>query len=124
MAADPGGMRKPLALRPPGQPRSRGLVELAARAGGYLVGAVVDGAARTFLAESDGHLVLLMWPDGYSARFSPLEVLDEEGQVVAKGGEFLTLGGGFLVKQDDPRTLGHDAVFAANPLPAHGAPRR
>jgi hypothetical protein len=84
-----------------------------AQAGGILVGAVVDGAFRTWLVGPGGHLTLVVWPSGFSARFDDLqfELLDEGGEIVAKGGELITIGGGFLVKESDPRRLGHDNVF-------------
>ncbi len=61
----------------------------------------------------DGQLRLLILPSGFSARFDPFELLDERGEVVAKGGEFVTVGGAHLVKAGDPRGLGHEAAFSA-----------
>jgi hypothetical protein len=57
-----------------------------ARGGGTLAGAIVDGSARTWLTDTDGRLTLVMWPGYFRARFDPLEVIDEHGQVVARGG--------------------------------------
>jgi hypothetical protein len=95
-----------------------------AQAGGSLVGAVIDGTVRTWLASSDGRLVLLMWPAGFAARFDPLEVLDADGRVVARGGELVFVGGGFL-KAMDPRGLGHEEVFVATiPIAEHGDLRK
>lgn len=43
----------------------------------------------------DGHRENLLWPPGYRARFTPwLEVLDPNGRVVAREGEFATGGCG------------------------------
>ena len=85
-----------------------------AQAGGELVGALVEDAVCTWLVQEQGQLVLMMWPRAFRARFDPLELLDDRGQVVARGGEFVTVGGGFLVKEADPRRLGHKKVFAAS----------
>jgi hypothetical protein len=53
-----------------------------------------------------------MWPGNFQARFDPLEILDHHGDVVARGGQFVTVAGGFL-KSGDPRSLGHVRVFSA-----------
>ena len=66
----------------------------------------------TWLAQGDGQLVVMMWPSTFRARFDPLELLDDEGHVVARGGEFVTVTGGYL-KLGDPRSLGYELVFAA-----------
>lgn len=88
-----------------------------AQSGGELVGAIVDGAICTWLAQPNGQLVLMMWPRDFRARFDPLELLDEQGNVVANGGELVTVVGGFL-PPGDPRSLGHDRAFAARPVSA------
>lgn len=77
------------------------------------MGAIVDGAVRTWLADAHGQLTLVMWPGNFQARFDPLEVIDHQGAVVARGGETVTVAGGFLVKDGDSRKLGHDLVFSA-----------
>jgi hypothetical protein len=76
------------------------------------VGAIIDDCVWTWLAKPNGQLELMMWPRGYRARFDPLELLDEQGQVLATGGEFVRVVGGVLPKRD-PRTHGHQRVFAA-----------
>ena len=86
-----------------------------ARCHGEMVGAIIDDAVCTWLAQKDGQLVLLMWPRAFRARFDPLELLDEQGNVIAKGGEHVTVVGGFLA-QDAPRLLGHQRIFAARPI--------
>jgi hypothetical protein len=53
-----------------------------------------------------------MWPGNFRARFDPLEVIDDHGEVVARGGEAVTVAGGFL-KSGDPRSLGHERAFSA-----------
>jgi hypothetical protein len=110
-----------LPLEPKVPERSTGTIDLAARAGGILVGAVVQGAFRTWVASPGGHLTLVVWPSGFTARFDPhgFELLDERDQAVATGGEHITLDGGFLVKDTDKRKLGHESVFitSASKLP-------
>jgi hypothetical protein len=83
-----------------------------AQSGGWLVGAIVDGAVCTWLVQDGGQLVLMMWPRTFRARFDPLELLDVEGRVLARGGEEVTVAGGYL-KPGDPRVLGHTLAFAA-----------
>jgi hypothetical protein len=74
----------------PRNPESSGrTIGLLARSGGTLVGAIVD------------------------ARFDPFELLDERGEVVARGGEVVTVGGAHMVKEADPRRLGHESAFSA-----------
>lgn len=102
-----------LPLEPQGPARSQHRIDLLAQAGGTLVGAVVDDAFRTWLAGPGGSLTLVVWPVGFSARVDDLhfELLDERGEVVAKGGELITIGGACLVQEGDRRRLGHENVF-------------
>lgn len=57
--------------------------------------AVIHGSATdprvTWVTATDGtHRMEIVWPVGYSARFSPsLEVLDQHGTVVAREGDHL-----------------------------------
>jgi hypothetical protein len=92
-----------------------------ARSGGTLVGAIVDGAVRTWLVDPNGQLQLLILPAGFAARSDPFELLNEHGDVVARGGDVVTVGGAHLVKADDARRLGHEHAFSAWQL-SRGAP--
>jgi hypothetical protein len=112
MAMDNPGALGTFDLAPRGPDLSPHKIGLAAQASGVLVGAIVDGAVRTWLADVRGQLVLIVWPRGFRARFDPLELLDDRGRVVAMGGELVTVAGGFL-KQGDARSLGHEHVFSA-----------
>lgn len=38
--------------------------------------------------------VSVLWPEGYQARFNPLELLNGDGQVIARGGDLIELTGG------------------------------
>jgi hypothetical protein len=107
-------------LDPKGPPVSRDAVALAAGHGGVLVGTIVDDAVRTWVSSPSGELTLLIWPWWYRARFDPLEVLDDNGQVVAKGGEHVSVGGAHLVKQPDPRSLGHKDAFYVSTVRGQG----
>jgi hypothetical protein len=54
----------------------------------------------------------LRWPAGYHARLGPLEVLNARGQLFARAGEHLVLGGGFRpVDPGNPCSLGQDQAF-------------
>jgi hypothetical protein len=54
----------------------------------------------------------VLWPAGYHARLDPLEVLNASGQLFARAGEHLVLGGGFQpADPDDPCSLGQDFAF-------------
>jgi hypothetical protein len=112
MASDARSARPTYELIPRGPDVPRDALHRLAGNGGELVGAIVDGAVCTWLAKTNGQLVLMMWPRTFRARFEPLELLDDQGHVVAKGGEFVTVVGGYL-PQGEPRSLGHERVFAA-----------
>jgi hypothetical protein len=101
-----------LALEPGGAERSPHMIGTLAQSGGTLTGAIVSGAVRTWLADSNGQLTLVMWPADFRARFDPLEVIDAHGEVIARGGRLVTVGGGYL-KSADPGSLGHELVFSA-----------
>lgn len=56
-------------------------------------------AARGGVLRSDGRCfriggLPIVWPHGYTARTDPLRVIDENGQVVARVGDRVRLGGG------------------------------
>lgn len=78
--------------------------------GGTLVGSLRDDRVQIWLAKDDGELVLTMWPREYRAHLDPLLVLDERGQVIARGGEQLGVSGGYL-PDGDPRVGGYRRVF-------------
>jgi len=113
MAADEERARRRFELHPRNPERSGRAIGSLARSGGTLVGAIVDGAVRTWLLGPNRQLQLLILPSGFSARFDPFELLDERGDVVANGGDVVTVAGGYLVKAGDPRRLGHEHAFSA-----------
>lgn len=119
---DESEARRIFELRPRNPETSLRTIGLLARSGGTLVGAIVDGAVRTWLVDPHGQLQLLVLPSAFSARFDPFELLDERGEVVAKGGEFVTVGGAHLVKTGDPRRLGQRNAFSAWQL-SRGEPK-
>ena len=111
MAADEIGARPVFELHPRNpEPSGRAIGPLA-RSGGALVGAMIDGAGRTWPVGPNGQLHLLILPSSFTARFDPFELLDERGEVVAQGGEVVTVAGGYLVKAGDPRLHGHEDAF-------------
>ncbi|HEY1775987.1 MAG TPA: hypothetical protein VGG41_07495 [Solirubrobacteraceae bacterium] len=112
MTPDPGSTRTLFELEPPGREVSPGIIGTLARGGGTLVGVIVNGMIRTWLADGEGQLTLVMWPRNFRARYDPLEIIDHHGQVIAHGGRVVLLTGGYL-KTKDPRSLGHRQVFSA-----------
>ncbi len=84
-----------------------------ARGGGVLVGSLVGERIQLWLAQRNGKLILTMWPGEYRAMLNPLVLLDDEGRVIARGGEHVNVSGGFL-PADDPRLAGHDCIFFAS----------
>jgi hypothetical protein len=100
------------ALEPRGADLSPGMIGTLAQGEGILVGAIVNGLMRTWLADSDGQLTLVMWPGNFQARFDPLEIIDNHGRTAARGGRSLRLAGRYL-KTEDARSLGHQKVFCA-----------
>jgi hypothetical protein len=105
--------RRIYGLRPLGPEVQDDAPHRLAASGGELVGCVVDGAICTWLTQVDGQLVLMMWPRAFRARFDPLELLDGDGRVVARGGDLVAVVGGYL-PEGDPRTAGYERVFAAS----------
>jgi hypothetical protein len=102
--------RQPYRLSPAGP---EGLLhgrQRLARNEGRLVGSQVGGQVQLWLARDDGELLATMWPGEYRARLDPLVDTDEEGRVIARGGEHLYVSGGYL-PSDDPRIASHNGVF-------------
>jgi hypothetical protein len=65
-------------------------------------GSAADPRLAWAIETASGKRVELVWPKGYTARFSPeLEVLDRDGQVVAHEGDLIV--GSCLSKDDEPR---------------------
>jgi hypothetical protein len=112
MGTDGHDARRIYELRPAGPEVPTDAPHRLAASGGELVGCVVDGAVWTWLTKVDGQLVLMMWPPAFRAHFDPLELLDDQGRVVARGGDLVAVVGGEL-SAADPRTVGHERAFAA-----------
>ena len=83
-----------------------------AQSGGVLEGAMADGAVRTWLTDNNGQRTVVMWPGNFRARLDPLEIVDNQGNVVARGAEFVIVTGN-LLPDGDPRLLSHKRVFSA-----------
>jgi hypothetical protein len=113
VATDETQRRGIFTLHPCNRERSGRAIGLLAQSGGILVGAIVDGAVRTWLVDPNGQLQLLILPSGFRARFRPFELLNERGEVVARGGDVVTASGAYLVKAEDPRRVGHKDEFSA-----------
>jgi hypothetical protein len=61
-----------------------------------LMAGVLEVRSGCIFVAADGDRWLLLWPDGYTAQLvdGGLEILDEDGRVVATEGERLRVGGG------------------------------
>jgi hypothetical protein len=90
------GARPTFQLIPRGPDVARDAAHPLAQSGGTLGGEMVGDAVHTWLEHDDGQRTLMMWPRPFRARFDPLELLDDQGRVVARGGEFVTVGGGYV----------------------------
>jgi hypothetical protein len=61
------------------------------------IGANAHDPARVWLDRNDGRRVDLRWPSGFRAQFTPsAEVMDGGGRVIARQGDAVTLGGGYV----------------------------
>jgi hypothetical protein len=100
-------------LSPPGPVGLLGQPGRLALTGGIVDGELRNGAVSVWLTQSSGDRLVTMWPGEYRARVEPFELLDELGQVIARAGEQVHLGGGFL-PADDPRAADLGRVFFAH----------
>lgn len=83
----------------------------AARSGGRLTGSVAaDGTYCVWLSDR-GEPQAVLWPPGYRARLDPLEILDPDGQIVAREDDMLVVSGGTVPVDPAPCTLGQSAAF-------------
>ena len=83
----------------------------AARSGGRVAGGVTaDGTYCVWLTDR-GELEAVLWPPGYWARLDPLEILDPDGQIVAREGDMLIVSGGTVPVDPAPCNLGQSAAF-------------
>jgi hypothetical protein len=65
---------------------------------GVLAGSPIAGGGCLWLGPPVGQAnpgrVPVVWPSGFHARFSPVELINAGGQVIARAGDYLTFGGG------------------------------
>ena len=96
----------------PGMATSDGQqLAFAARSGGRLTGGVAaDGTYCVWLTDR-GESEAVLWPPGYRARLDPLEILDPDGQIVAREGDMLVVSGGTVPVDPAPGSLGQSAAF-------------
>ena len=82
-----------------------------------LTGVLEGGATEPdsyclWIRSAKGRRVPVLWPAGYHARIDPLELLNASGQIVARAGDHLVLGGGIRpVDPADPCSLGQAQAF-------------
>jgi hypothetical protein len=67
-----------------------------------------------WLKDDSGNVTPVIWPHGFRARRDPLILMDENGEVVAREGDCLSLTGGFVpVDMREPCSMGQDQAFLA-----------
>lgn len=71
-----------------------GLTSDAAEIVGDLAGQVEGGVGCLWLEGPDGRRAIL-WPAGYSATFSPVQLIGPDGSVIAQEGQQLRASGGY-----------------------------
>jgi hypothetical protein len=82
----------------------------------------VDDPSVAWVVSAEGQRVNVLWPEGYAARFVPdVELIGPIGQLVARSGELLTLGGGFLPTGEFETCggvhVGHLDLGGGDPMP-------
>lgn len=75
----------------------------------------IDGGCVWIDTEASEPRVAILWPRGYSARFDPVRVYGPDGQLLARGGDRVTLGGG-----GDSRPMSRCGLDGAPVFTAHG----
>ena len=60
-----------------------------------------DGTACFWLGNGQSRTVLI-WPNGYSGRGTPLSIADQRGQILVPVGQEITLGGGRITPAASP----------------------
>ena len=108
--------RETFRLDPPGPVGLIGGPARLAGNGGKLRGELVDDRVSIWLQHNDGERVLIIWPGECSARLAPLELLNERGEVVARGGQTIDVVGGFLPDSDSRAGDRHCVFFASRVL--------
>lgn len=91
-----------------------GLPSRLAWVGGQLDGELQDDQVLVRLRGGATETILML-PGEYRARLDPFELLDENGEVIARAGDSVGATGGFL-PAGDPRTLGLGPVFSTGRL--------
>ena len=73
-----------------------------------------SGQYLVWLAAAGGKITPVMWPRGFRAILDPLELINADGDVVARAGEYLKLGGGFVSADPaEPSSMGGAQIFYA-----------
>ena len=100
-----------------GVARSRGGARRLARLDGTLVGFLVGDTVWMWAATMTGLLIPLRWPEGYKARYEPIEIVDDKGRTVARGGQKVTLGGGYTTQDSHEESLQLPPPFSVHTAP-------
>lgn len=83
------------------------------RKSGTLRGSPELHGGSVWLERQDGTTLPVIWPNGFRARFNPLELLDADGRVIARDGDKIILTGTY-----QNRTPGSEQAFAAHTVDA------
>ncbi len=90
-----------------------------------LSGKLVDDAGYLRINVNNDLHALIIWPYGYSLKIEGKEmwIINDKGQAVARVGDTVKLGGGFLGASDMEEIMGHalpedveGPYFLANPI--------
>lgn len=64
--------------------------------------------------EDDGTPVPILWPEGFTARFDPVELIGPDGEVVAREGDVVRGSGGSHPVEMEQCDMGKDRAFRLN----------
>lgn len=91
----------------PGEPARLAAIE------GVLSGGMASCGNYCVWIDDEGLVTPVIWPAGFRARLDPLELLDAGGQVVAREGDHLRVGGSYQpVQPDESCMFERDLAFS------------
>jgi hypothetical protein len=96
----------------PGEPGEAAAIE------GVLRGdASVDGGCLWLEQSPSGKPSAVLWPEGFGARFDPVQLIGPDGEVVAQEGDTIIASGGEHPSTDGRCLLGQESVLRLNSVP-------
>jgi len=88
---------------------------------GPLSAGMYRGSWCIWLGSRDSRREPVVWPAGFRARRTPLELVDSHGTVVAWGGERIKIGGGIGPAGNRPCMLGQKKAWFAESYPTRAS---